>query len=413
MALADDRDARATTFGQFQFLEEFADPAIAVAPGDDLVAVEGLDPNRGVRAGIAYDLDPVGIDADFHRLTLFVAAVVDGVDQCLLNGCKRVVEDPGGFGPVLLLDDLLADDVVLDVSQGVADLLVDGSTEGLLDQFCAGGSLGEYHDIDLGARQEPLGRLVEEQDADVAGLDEFVAPLDDVHLPRELHERHLRRLSIQAAADFLQVCLDERQSQVFHARNLTEPVVEGDRGREAEQFSLVVASGFDRAGVAADVVVVDPVLGGDLLGSLVRSVLAAGCPQHDEVLAFDRFDTEDGEIGRLDQIAGSEEFLLDLVQLVVGHTDGREDRLTVLIAVLADDDVAAAQVLEIVGEGRARIVASGFQPALYSMRSRSTVRCRSTSSRLMGSLLGMCGDRWREGCGVISYRTPKRTVKIP
>src|SRR3990167_2464100 len=33
------------------------------------------------------------------------------------------------------------------------------------------------------------------------------------------------------------------------------------------------------------------------------------------------------------------------------------------------------------------MIASGFQPALYSIRSRSTVRCRSRSSRLIGSLV--------------------------
>ena len=169
-----------------------------------------------------------------------------------------------------------------------------------------------------------------------------------------MQERHLRRFPIQAAADLLQVRLDERQTQVFDAGLLAEPVVEGDRCREAEQFPLVVAPGFDGAGVAADVVVVHPVLGRDLLGSLVRPVLAAGGPQHDEVLAFDRLDAEDGEVGRLDQIAGGEEFLLDFVQLVIGHAHGREDRLAMLVAILADDDVAAAEILEIVGEGAER-----------------------------------------------------------
>jgi len=51
------------------------------------------------------------------------------------------------------------------------------------------------------------------------------------------------------------------------------------------------------------------------------------------------------------QTGNFEEFLLDLVQPVLQETPGREDRASVLVAVLAEDYVAAAEVLEVVGEG--------------------------------------------------------------
>jgi hypothetical protein len=43
-----------------------------------------------------------------------------------------------------MLDDFLDDDVVPDVGQGVANLLVDRSAQNLLDNLVAAGALGKY-----------------------------------------------------------------------------------------------------------------------------------------------------------------------------------------------------------------------------------------------------------------------------
>jgi hypothetical protein len=88
---------------------------------------------------------PCGLNADFDRLALVVAAVIHGVDERLFNRRERVIEEPRGFRPVGMLDDLLDDDVVPDVGQGVANLLVDRSAQNLLDDLVAPGrgSLGE------------------------------------------------------------------------------------------------------------------------------------------------------------------------------------------------------------------------------------------------------------------------------
>jgi len=96
---------------------------------------------------------------------------------------------------------------------------------------------------------------------------------------------------------------------------------------------------FDGAGVAPDEVVVLLPLGGDGTGSLVRTVQSTGGPQHDQVLAFVLLDAQDRKVGRLDR-----------VELVVVQADWREDGLAVFVAILSDDNLTPARVLEVVGE---------------------------------------------------------------
>ena len=94
--------------------------------------------------------------------------------------------------------------------------------------------------------------------------------------------------------------------------------------------------------------------GGDGTGCFVWAVQAIRGPQHDQVLAFVLLDAQDRETGRLDQVAVAQQFPLNGVELVVVQADRGKYRLTVFVAVLADDDVAAAQVLEVVGKSAER-----------------------------------------------------------
>ncbi len=308
-------------------------------------------PDGRIGTGITEDVDRLRVDADLDRLALIVAAVIHRVDERLFDRRQGVVEEPRGFRPVGMLDDLLDDDVVPDVGERVANLLVDRSSQNLLDDLVAAGALGEDHHVDLRAGKEFLRRVVEEQDADVTWTDELVAALDDIHQAAEFHQRQLGRLGMQAAADILQIRPDQRQPEILDAGLVALPVVERDGGGQAEQLPLFVALGLDGAGVAADVVMQNAVLGRDFLGSHVGAVLAAGRPEHDQVLAVDLLDAELGEVGRLDQIAVAEQFPLDLVERTVRDADGREDGLAVVVALLADDDVPAAEILEVIGEG--------------------------------------------------------------
>jgi len=63
--------------------------------------------------------------------------MVDGVDEGFLDRRQRVIEEPAGLGSVRVLDDLFADNIVLDIAQGVADLVVNRPAKRLLnDLFC-------------------------------------------------------------------------------------------------------------------------------------------------------------------------------------------------------------------------------------------------------------------------------------
>ena len=191
--------------------------------------------------------------------------------------------------------------------------------ERLLDQYVAAGTVGEDHHVDLGTGQKLPRLVVEEQHADVPGLHELVGPVDDVHLPAQIDQRHLARMLVEVAADFLQIRLDQPRPQVIHVGLAALAVVERHGRRQSQQFLLVFAVRLhlDGAGVAADEVVVLLRLGGDGTRGLVRAVLPARRPQHDQVLALVPLDAQDREVGRLNQVAVAQQFPLDLVELVV------------------------------------------------------------------------------------------------
>ena len=71
---------------------------------------------------------------------------------------------------------------------------------------------------------------------------------------------------------------------------------------------------------------------------------------HPQLRRWPALGVDYGQERRLDQVAIPKQFALNLVQLIGVQPNRRKDRLAVGIAVLPDDDVTAAQVLEIVGE---------------------------------------------------------------
>ena len=60
------------------------------------------------------------------------------------------------------------------------------------------------------------------------------------------------------------------------------------------------------------------------------------------------------EIRRLDQVAESQQLILDLIELAVLQAHRRKHRHSGGIAILPDHHIAAAQVLEVIGEGAKR-----------------------------------------------------------
>jgi hypothetical protein len=86
-------------------------------------------------------------------------------------------------------------------------------------------------------------------------------------------------------------------------------------------------------------------------------------------------------------VAQVEQFLLDCVQPVRGDPRGWKHGPS-LIFRYADEDVAASEIMEVVGEAQTVCrTASGFQPSLNSSRSHSTRRPLRISSRLIGKLI--------------------------
>ena len=92
-------------------------------------------------------------------------------------------------------------------------------------------------------------------------------------------------------------------------------------------------------------------LGRDFLRSRIRAVLTARCPEYNEILTSEFFDAEHREVGWLNEIAELQQLALNLVDLVRGDANRREEGLPVVIAVLSNDDVSAAEVLEVVCKG--------------------------------------------------------------
>ena len=110
-----------------------------------------------------------------------------------------------------------------------------------------------------------------------------------------------------------------------------------------------------------------------IFGTRVRSSLTTRCPQHDQIFPREFLNAQHRKVRRLDLIAVLQKFPLDLVQLVVGDTDRRKDRLTVFIAVLPDHDVTAAEILKVIGERAQRAddgigIPAGlvFDPVLFN-----------------------------------------------
>ena len=71
----DFRDAGRATLGDFKFLEEIADAAVAVAPRDGFALAELVKPHRAVGAGIVDDDNFLGADADLDGFALVVPSI--------------------------------------------------------------------------------------------------------------------------------------------------------------------------------------------------------------------------------------------------------------------------------------------------------------------------------------------------
>ena len=360
-------NAGGAAFGDFQFLEKIADAAVAVAPRNGFAFAKLIEPDRAVGTGVVDNDDFLRADADLDGFAFVVAAMIDGIGKGFFEGLVREVVEAFGLRPVGVLDHAFAEEAGLDESQRLAQHAVERAVEDFFLEAIAASAVGEIDDIDLGLRKELVGLFVEEQQADVAGKHRFGWSVHDLHLPTERLELHLRGGLVKFAADGAEEGADQAEVEVGQGGPVVHPVVEGNVVSEAEEFALVTALCADGARTFADVIC--PLGVGFTQGDpgLVRTGRAAGSPENQDVPAIDHGRLHHRMIEGLDRgVAEVKDFLLNRIDALRIETDRRHLCVTVLFG-HADDDVTAAEIVEVVGE-RAKGVQHRFRiPAFLQL----------------------------------------------
>lgn len=192
---------------------------------------------------------------------------------------------------------------------------------------------------------------MKEEQADVEREERLGGAARDLELAGEVGERQGVGFGGEVAADLGQKFADERAGEVFDAGLLVDAVVEGHGGGEGDEFAFVGAASADGAGAFADKIGPVGFVGGERNAGFVGAGLAAGRPEHEHGAAVDHVGGDDGVVGGLEAVVPEvEKFLLDGVERRGRKSGGRQDGAAVLLGD-ADDEVAAAEVVEIVGEG--------------------------------------------------------------
>ena len=337
-------------FRQLQLLQKLANPAVAVPAADRAARFKIAGFYGAIRPWEAQDHQLVVTDTHLNRFTHLIRAVVNRINQRLLDRDIRKVPNPRRLRPVRVLHDRFNQIVALYKAQRIAQHARQRPFENLFIKSVAPGPFGKPHHINLRVREKALGRLAEEQQPHILGPGCFCGAIHHMHLPPQLFHRHLRRVKRQGAAHLGQIRQHQRLGHIADLRVLGQPVVPRHLRRQAQQFLLHIALGFYRAAVAANVVVPGFGFGSDGGRRFVRPVLPARCPQHQQVTALHHLHAQHREVGRLYQLARRQQLLLNLVELVRGQARGRENGLSVGIAILADDHIAATQVFKVVGK---------------------------------------------------------------
>ena len=141
-----------TPLCHLKLFEEFSDSSVTVTARDKLAFFKVRVTNRWVKPRVGNDFDALWINTHFDGLALVVPAMIHGVDNRLLNGRDRVIEEPRSFGPIRMFDHLFNDDIVFHVAQCIPNLLVDRTVQDFLDNLIASGSLWKDNHINLCSR---------------------------------------------------------------------------------------------------------------------------------------------------------------------------------------------------------------------------------------------------------------------
>ena len=225
--------------------------------------------------------------------------MVDGVYHRLLDCRPRKVQEALGLWSIRVLDDRLFQVVAVDVLDGVARNASERSLKNLFLEAVAARSFGKPDHVDLSRRKKSLGRIVEEQQADVLGKESLLGTADDVHpAPKRLGSKLYRGIS-QPAADLVQEFLYQAGRKIIKRGGLIETIVEGNRGSQPEQLAFIRPLCAYRARTFANKVTPLHRVLGKADFSLVRPRLAARRPQHQDGASLDKVRGGDRMVLRL------------------------------------------------------------------------------------------------------------------
>ena len=253
-----------------------------------------------------------------------------------------------------MLDDRFLDVVSLDETDGIPGDPTQRALENFLFKPIPTRAFRKPHHVDLGHREKVLGMFVKKEQAHVLRQRCFTRAGHHSHLAAQRLHRQSGHLVRQTTAHLAQELLHQPRRKIRRRGVLVHAIIVGHLRRQTDQLALVLALGLDGAGIAAEVVSVFLRLGRHRFRNLVRSGQAARCPQHQQVPIRKTLHAQQREIRRLDQVAETQQLILDLIELVLLQAHRWKHRHPSGVAVLPDHHIAAAQVLEVIGEGTQR-----------------------------------------------------------
>ena len=243
-------------FGEVEFLEEFPDAPVAVAAGHRFALFQILQPDRSVRPWKTQHDQVLLRNADLDRLADLVGPVIDRIDHRFLDGGMGEIPKALGLRPLRVLEDRFFKIVPLDEVDRVAGDPAQRPQEDLFFKSIPARAFRKPNHVDLGHREEALGVLVEEQQADVLRHRRFTRAGYHVHLAAHGLDREPGHVVRQLTAHLAQKLLHQPLGQIARGGLLIHAIIKGHLRRQADQLALILALGLDGAGIAADVVTV-------------------------------------------------------------------------------------------------------------------------------------------------------------
>ena len=223
------------------------------------------------------------------------------------------------------------------------------SLKGLLNDLVSAQIIRELYYINLRIWEEPIRLQTEEHQADILGLGIFGKLAVQIHIPAQTSKISLPCILIQIASHFTKILLNQSDVHVTEFRLVIHPIIEGNIIRQIIKIFLLLLSRYNGACHFANPI--NPLFA--ILRHISRrgvgSIASTRSPHNDKEFLLILHYLRNGHILRLDALAFVQHILQIAVDLLLRHT-GQAVGLA-LIVLDTDDQIAAAPVVNIVGEG--------------------------------------------------------------